>query len=143
MFCWIPQQESVVVFLQSEEIEFAGVGDQGSVEIIHIAVEVVVAAIELSAAAEDLGLLDVAKPVEHLDGFFRGTFVAGDRHLGIDDLLHTGAQTVDVFLGNGASQFQVAIETVADGNVDDDECQSEKVFHGFAKHEEQRPSISP
>ena len=78
---------------------------------------------------------------KHLDGFLGGGFVAVDGHSGVDDLLHAPAYASYVVKGNGASDVQIDVVAVGDGNVNGHLTLFVEFVNGFAEHEEERACI--
>ncbi len=111
------QQQSVVIFLEPEEVYFRGVGQQRTIIIVHIIVYLIICGIDRTLAFEQLHFGLVAFRLKHSDGIFGGYLVAGDGHFFVNDLLHSFAYALHVFLIHGVPDLQIHIVSVAHGYV--------------------------
>ena len=135
------QQQAVVERLQPEEIELRGVGEQGSVVIIHVVVYPIISGVDGADAAQQLHFGLVALVLEHAYGLLGGYLVAGDGHAGVDNLLHAPPDAVHVGLFHAAAYLQIHVVSVAHRDVDVDPALGVEVVHGLAEHEEERARI--
>ena len=106
------EQQSVVVFLQSEEVHLPRVGEQRTVVVVLIAVDVVVDGVESSGTAEELHLGEFSRLSEHVDHLVGGCFVAMDGQCLVDDALHTLADEPHVVERDGTPHLHVNIIAV-------------------------------
>ena len=66
-----------------------------------------------SAGAEAYRYLAyVAKVGKHFDGVLCRTFVADDRNLSIDNLLHPARYALHILVGDGTAELKVAVITI-------------------------------
>ena len=112
------QQHTVVVLHQFEKMYLRRVDEQRAVVIILISVDVVIFGVELAGAFQQFNLAHVAKVGEHLDGFLRSAFVANDRNLSVDNLLHPARYALHILVGDCTAELQVAVVAVGHGDVD-------------------------
>ena len=96
-----PQQQAVLIALQSPHLQIACGGHERTIVVIHGVAQGVIVGIDLSAGLQEFHLIGEAALSEHSDGLFRRGFRATERHVGIDDLLHTGADTFHIGISEG------------------------------------------
>ena len=80
---------------------------------------------------------------EHLCRLLGGSLVAVDGQRAVYYLPHPRAQHVHVLQCDGASYLQVAVVSVAHGDVYHHAAFGKDVVHRFAKHEEERACVCP
>ena len=137
------QQQSVEIFLKSEEIELARRGEHRTVVIVLISVKVVVGGVEFAQSLEQLHLGQRLQLAEHLDGLGRGGLVAVDGHVGIDHLLHVAADEAHIVERHGPSYLQVNIIAVRHGDVDAHLAVGKQVVGCLAEPQEERARVGP
>ena len=135
------QQRAVEVFLQSEEVDVLRIGEQRTVVVIHVVVNLIISGVELPRALQQLHLRHVATLLKHLHRFLGGHLVAQDGVCGIDDLLHALAYLVDILQFDGVANLQVDVETIAHRDVDNHPTALVNVVHRLAENEEQRARV--
>ena len=146
-FCWVlgrryAQQHAVAIFLQTEEINLRGVGQQRPIVVVGVAIDVVVDGIHPSCTSEEFHLREFTHLLEHADDFLCVCFVAVDGNGGIDDLLHALANIAHVLERDGAWQLHVDVVTIGNGNVDRHVGGVEtEVAHCLAEDEEQGADV--
>ncbi len=135
------QQRAVKVLLQSEEVDVLRIGEQRSVVVIHVVVNLIISGVELPRALQQLHLCHVAAFLKHLHGLLGGHLVAQNGVSGIDNLLHALAYLVDILQFDGVANLQVHVETIAHRNVDNHPTALVDVVHRLAENEEQRARV--
>ena len=130
------EQHSVEILLHAKKIQLLRVGQERSIVIVHIVVDLIIGGVELSVTGEefDFGLISLL--AKHLHGLLGGHLVARDGYVGIDDFLHSAAYGINVLQSHGMSQLQVHIVAVGHRNVDDHFRMGIKVVDGLAQDKE-------
>ena len=135
------QEHAVVVFLQPEEVQVAGVGQQGAVVVVGIAVYIVVGGVEAAQALEQLHLRRGAALLEDAHGLLGGARMAAHHIVGVDNLLHPAPLGVHILLGHGAAQGEVAGVAVGNGDVYHHAAMGIEVVHSLAEHKEEGAGV--
>ena len=137
------QQQSIVVFLHAKEVQLSGVGEQGAVIIVVIALNLVIGGVEASQALHQLYLALLAALRESLYRLFRGALVPYHGYMGVDDVVHLLSDVVDIECREGAADVQIAVIAVAHGDVYDHLALGKQFVDGPAQHEEQGACVCP
>ena len=106
------QKHTIIVFHQFEKVYLRRVDEQCAVIIVVVSIDVVIFSIELAGAFQQFHLAYVAKVGKHFDGVLCRTFVADDRNLSIDNLLHPARYALHILVGDGTAELKVAVITI-------------------------------
>ena len=138
---WQAEQQAIVIFLYAKEINLRGVGKQRAVIVVYVAIYIIIGGIKTSGALQKLNLGAVVQAIEELDGLFGGGFVAMDRQGGIDNLLHATTDGASIVEGDRATNVQVYVVAIGNGDVDGYLAGVEKIVNGLTEHEEEAAGI--
>ena len=135
------EQHTIIILLQAEEIQLGSIGEKRAIIEIDIFTYLIIGSVDGARGLEEFHLLHVTLLLEEGDGFLRRHHVSTDRHLGIDDLLHTLANPIDILIGSRATKAHIHIEAIRHRDVDDDIVGRIKVLHRLAEHKEERAGV--
>ena len=135
------QQHAIIVLLQPEEIELGGIGEQGTIIIIHIFTYFIIGGIDGTRSPEKLHLLHIALFLEEGDSLLGRHREAAYRHLGVDNLLHAAAENVHILIYYRTPQTDIHIESIGYRNIDDHIRIRINILHCLAQYKEKRPGI--
>ena len=137
------QQQSVEILLQSEEVELRGVGEQTTIIIVYVAVNLVIGGIDAPYTLQQLHLREGVEGFEHANGLFGGGLVAVDGQGGVDNFLHAATDAAGIVQGDGVADVEVDVVAVGHGDVDRHLAPFVEVVDSLAEHEEERAGVGP
>ena len=135
------QQQTVIVFVKSEEIKTSRVGQQRTIIKVHVIINLIIGSVEFSCTLQEFGLSLIAPVSEHLYRLFCRYFEAFHRHMSIDNLLHALANAVYIGLFYRVTKLQIDVIAIGNRDIYDDITLGIKVVNSLTEHEKQCPCV--
>ena len=135
------QEHAVIIFLQAEEIELGGIGEQCSVIIIHVFTYFIIGSIDRARSLEQFYFFHISLFLKQGDGIFRRNGEPANRHPGIDNLLHAAADDIHILIHNRPTETDIHIKAVGNRNINHHICSRIDILHRLAKYEEEGAGI--
>ena len=128
-------------------MQLARRGQQGTIVVVLVAVQVIVGGIQSAGILQQFNLRQASLFTEHLNGLFGGSLVAVNGMVFSNDGHHALSQLGDVVGGNlyPVSLFVLTVDvhivSVADGNVNHDAALWPDVVSCLAQHKKQGTGV--
>ena len=135
------QEHAIIIFLQPEEIELRGIGEQRAVVIIYIITYFIIGSIDRARCLEQFHLLNISFLLKQRHSLFGRHGEPAYRHPGIDNLLHATADDVHIFIYNRSAQADIYVETIRYGDINHHICSRINVLYRLAENKEEGTGI--
>ena len=138
------QQHTVIILLQPEKIKFRSIGKECTIIIIHVITYFIIGSIDRAGSLQEFHLLHISLFLEECNSILGRHHISADRHVGIDNFLHTITQLPHHLLGKFLTQTHIHIKSIGNRDVDNHiRTGRENILHRLAEHKEKRTGIGP